>query len=112
MRKLHYITKNVNVLNCLLLLTVAAIAYAVAIPFLHVKVRTSLPAVRQGTNETAVLPSALPNSSYADYIVMGEQNLFHPERKIPQEKKDEKAALSKLDLILYGTLIMPGTFSR
>jgi len=37
-----------------------------------------------------------------DYAVVAEQNLFHPERRIPADSKDE--ALQKPDVILYGTL--------
>ncbi len=36
--------------------------------------------------------------------MISEQNLFHPERKIPPEKQQEKA-VPKPDLFLYGTLI-------
>jgi hypothetical protein len=36
--------------------------------------------------------------------LIGDQNLFHPDRIIPPEKKEEKA-VPKPDLILYGTLI-------
>lgn len=42
--------------------------------------------------------------SPADYMVVAEQNPFHPERKIPVEKKAEKP-LTKPEFVLYGTLI-------
>ncbi|MFO0753444.1 MAG: hypothetical protein U0411_08990 [Thermodesulfovibrionales bacterium] len=39
-----------------------------------------------------------------DYTVIAEQNLFHPERRIPVEKKEEKL-LPKPEFSLYGTLV-------
>jgi len=44
----------------------------------------------------------LPSSS--DYVMVGENNLFHPERIIPAEKKEEKP-LPKPEIVLYGTMI-------
>jgi len=38
-----------------------------------------------------------------DYALISDQNIFHPERKIPPEKKEEKA-IPKPDVILYGTV--------
>ncbi len=42
-----------------------------------------------------------------DYMLIAEQNLFHPERRIP-EKKEEKQ-LPKPEFVLYGTLITDDT---
>lgn len=42
--------------------------------------------------------------SPADYMVVAEQNPFHPERKIPVAKKAEQP-LPKPEFVLYGTLI-------
>jgi hypothetical protein len=50
-----------------------------------------------------------PLRSYpVNYAVISEQNLFHPERKIPPERQQEKV-LPKPDLFLYGTLITDST---
>ncbi len=43
-------------------------------------------------------------SSLSDYSIISDENLFHPERKIPIEKKEEKP-LPKPEFVLYGTLI-------
>lgn len=42
--------------------------------------------------------------SLSDFSIIGDENLFHPERKIPIEKKEEKP-LPKPEFVLYGTLI-------
>ena len=41
-----------------------------------------------------------------DYVVVADENLFHPERRIPPEKKAE-AVLPKPEFVLFGTLIAP-----
>ena len=92
----------------MLLLTVIIILsdYSI-VPMLQTKVNYTLPLVKQHPSAAenqeedltlAHLPSVL------EYALIGENNLFHPERKIPQEKKEEKP-LPKPDFVLYGTLI-------
>ena len=39
----------------------------------------------------------------SDYTVIGELNLFHPERRVPVDKKAEE--IPKPEIILYGTMI-------
>jgi hypothetical protein len=41
-----------------------------------------------------------------DYAVIGYQNLFHPDRKIPPEKK-ELPPLPMPEFVLFGTLLTP-----
>ncbi len=104
MNKLHHAAKSLNVLNGLLTLAVAVTLYHTAIPYLSGKVETTLPAVGKTEAERVAQQAAPPIPSLADYVMISNQNLFHPERKIPPEKKDEKT-VSKPDLVLYGTLI-------
>jgi len=92
----------------MLLLTVMIIFsdYSIA-PMLETKINYILPVAKQhpGAGEKqeeditlAHLPSVL------EYALIGENNLFHPERKIPAEKKEEEP-LPKPEFVLYGTLI-------
>src|SRR4030042_2543192 len=46
------------------------------------------------------------NPSPLHYVSIVDQNLFHPERKIPPEKRPETDLL-KPEFVLYGTLITP-----
>jgi len=107
MIKLRYAMKSINVINCLLLLTVAAAAYDIVIPFLNLKIRMTLPAIGKSTPGPAETQASVIYPSPAEFELVGEQNLFHPERRIPPEKKVEIAApaMPKPDLVLYGTLI-------
>jgi len=68
------------------------------------KVSYGSPVVKEtpAVQEEKSAPSQSPPLS--DYMVVAEQNVFHPERKIPPENRDEKALL-RPDIFLYGTLI-------
>jgi hypothetical protein len=48
--------------------------------------------------------------SPSNFLIISDENLFHPDRKIPPEKKIEEAKpLPMPDFILYGTLITDNT---
>jgi len=104
---IRYAVKSINVINCLLAIAVAVAAQDVFVPWPDLKTQPALPA---GTN-TEVPEGSEPLSSsskpFTDYVLVSEQNLFHRERKIPQEKKEEKpiAVVPPPELVLYGTLI-------
>jgi hypothetical protein len=104
MKGLKYLLRSFTVLN--LALATAACLAAGLVLYLHYGSDTGLTA--SGTSETVKVP-AIPVPAEADgpnmqnFAVVAEKNLFHPERKIPPEIKDE--ALQKPDVILYGTLI-------
>ncbi len=104
MNRLRNLLLGFNVLNLSL---AAAICLAAGLAlYLHFGSDTGLSS--SGTAETVKVP-AIPAPSGAEapqmqnFAVVAEKNLFHPERKIPPEIKEE--ALQKPDVILYGTLI-------
>ena len=107
MRKARRILRNLNVINVilaggfLLLLT-----YAVLPTFgRQAKITLSPPKSRPAAAGPAAEKPAEPKTvSPADYVVIADQNLFHPDRKIPVEKK-EVAALPTPEFVLYGTLL-------
>jgi hypothetical protein len=107
MSKLRYFFLSMNVLNGLLAAAVAAVVFFVVIPFLNPGVMSLTPA-REKVAWSGEKAAPSQNSSPADYAVISEQNLFHPERKIPPEKQPEKI-IPKPDLFLYGTLITSDT---
>jgi len=96
-----------NVINLVLSGILALALIYVVRPFLRTDLSYPLPKIQRPASEEASAPpdaEAEKGPSPADYAVVAEQNLFHPERKIPVEKKAE-APLPKPDFILYGTLI-------
>jgi hypothetical protein len=104
MKGLKNLLRSFTVLN--LALATAVCLAAGLVLYLHYGSDTGLTA--SGTSETVKVP-AIPAPAGADgpdmqnFAVVAEKNLFHPERKIPPEIKDE--VLQKPDVILYGTLI-------
>lgn len=104
MIRIKYILQNMNVVNGLLAIAAAAMVYYIVIPFFNPDIRVSLPAVKETKAESYKITALPQNISQADYAVIGDQNLFHPERIVPPEKKEEKA-IPKPEVILYGTLI-------
>jgi hypothetical protein len=110
LKKLYRVAKNINVLNGLLFLALCAIIYYGIVPYLNVTIQPGLPTLEKAENEETNRLVSQPNPSFTDYVVVSDQNLFHPERKIPQEKKVEVetgkiVVIPKPDLVLYGTLI-------
>jgi hypothetical protein len=103
MHKLNYIFKNINLLNIILIATIIVLANYILLPIFNKSVKFKLPSVKQttGNNEEKPAESQIPFPS--DYIMIAEDNLFHPERKIPETKGDQ--SLKKPEFVLYGTLI-------
>jgi hypothetical protein len=102
---LKQIMKNGNLLNCLLITLSLIFTYKYLIPQSNGNPSFVLPQVTKKPAETAKNESPKTQApSPMDYVIIADQNLFHPERRIPPDKKEE-AALPKPEFILYGTLI-------
>lgn len=98
------IIRNINVLNILLIsVIIISISYSL-LPLLDIKVKDTLPAAKKTVEDTKEKAAQTQTPSIAEYTMIAEENLFHPERKIPVEKKEEQP-LPKPDFVLYGTLI-------
>jgi hypothetical protein len=106
MIKLKYFLKNINLLNLILIATIILFAnYTLFLMFIT-KMKYTLPSVTKSIFSETESSDEIPQPSSSDYIIVSEDNLFHPERKIPPEKKEE-VPLPKPEFILYGTLITP-----
>jgi hypothetical protein len=82
-------------------------------PFLNTGFPPAVPAIEkheQTDPGSEKKPDQAKPPSPFDYVVVAEQNLFHPDRKIPVEKKEAAAPkpLPKPDFVLYGTFISDG----
>lgn len=104
MKPIRYLLRNLNLLNGLLLGILAAGASVTVVPSLDPAVRLSLPAVRAAATPAAVQEKPPRTLVPGDYALISEQNLFHPERKVPPEKAVEKA-VARPEIFLNGTLI-------
>ena len=108
MRFVRYIYRNINPLNIILVISAVLIALGAFSPYFYTQVRYNLPTAKLPPAEEEKSPeTTVVSPSMSDYMVIAEQNLFHPDRKIPAEKK-EAQQLPKPELILYGTLITEG----
>jgi hypothetical protein len=98
------ILKNINILNIILISAVIAFAAYSVFPTLEMKVKYALPSAKniEGTEEKENGEPKIP--SLTQYASIADENLFHPERRIPPEKKDEPP-LPKPEFVLYGTMI-------
>jgi hypothetical protein len=108
MNKLRYLFKNITLLNVLLAAALAFMAHYTVLPLLNINTKYRLPTQKNIPADLKPAETERQIPSPSDYILISEQNLFHPERRIPPEKKEE-APLPKPDFVLYGTLIADTT---
>ncbi len=106
MRLVAYLKTNATVLNVILLCMAIAIVIMVIFPYTHMKVAFSIPkpVVKPVAGEDKGADVAT-SPSPSDFLVLADENLFHPERKMPVDKKAE---IPKPELLLYGTLVSDG----
>ncbi len=98
------IIRNINLLNVFLILIVILFSIYIISPMLDLKVKYALPTAKKTVGGEEESPAENQIPSITEYTKVSEENLFHPERKIPAEKKEEQP-LPKPEFVLYGTLI-------
>lgn len=107
MNRAKYLLRNINPLNIILAGGLIFLVNYMLLPFLNKSVHYALPVIA-GHAEiepgSDIKPGQEKTPSPLDYMIIAEQNLFHPERKIPVEVK-EAQPLPKPDFALYGTLL-------
>jgi hypothetical protein len=101
---MRYVLRSLNVFNGLLLVAIAAVVYFAVIPVLNPAAQMTLPPGQDPSAPSGKKAELFRNLAPGDYAMISDQNLFHPERKIPLEKPSEKA-IPRPDVFLYGTLI-------
>jgi len=104
MHKVKNIFRNINLLNIILITSIIILANSIVLPMFNMNIKYTLPAGKKIVGDDAEKPAESPIPSLTDYTMIAEDNLFHPERKIPAEKKVEQP-LPKPEFVLYGTLI-------
>lgn len=106
MNKSIYIIRQINLIN-LLLAGVLALFIYMLFSLVNAAFEYSLPPAKSPSddiieNGAKSEESALPSPD--DYIIITEQNLFHPDRKMVASAKDG-APIVRPDFVLYGTMI-------
>lgn len=109
MPRLRLLLRHINLLNLLLAAVMGYLVIGVVLPFFNGGVAYTVPSLKKpaisaGAEQPKPAEARVP--SPADYLVIGDQNLFHPERKIPvpPPAKVEAPPLPTPDFVLYGTL--------
>ncbi len=108
MVKIKNLLQNINLLNIFLFLICLYFANYILFPILSLKIYYTLPSTKAaGEDISNELSSSQRIPSMSEYTLISEENAFHPERKIPVEKKAEEQPPPppKPELVLYGTLI-------
>ena len=111
MGRTRHLFSHINLINILLTAALLFLINSMFLPFLNKSSLYSLPVTKklEKTEPFTGKKQDQPKTpSPLDYMVITEQNLFHPERKIPVEVK-EAQPLPKPDFVLYGTLISGDT---
>lgn len=105
--RLKTVIKNVSIVNIVLLTAALFFAFYIFFPALDVTAGFKLPSVKKTVAEKEEISTESRIPVITEYTKISEENLFHPERKIPVEKKvgQQEPPLPKPEFILYGTLI-------
>jgi type II secretory pathway component PulC len=97
---------NVSMLNMILFVTAVFFLLYLLLPQYRLNVFDLSPVSRKHPpQEKAEVKAGIP--SISDFTIISDQNLFHPERKIPVEKKAEEKSLPmpEPEYVLHGTLV-------
>lgn len=105
----QYLIRSVNVLNLVLLAVAVVVFFYLLDPILQEPAAVAIPPAKE-ESALPVVPAkgtgGVPLTT-ADYDIIGDKNLFHPDRVIPPEKKkvDTAKEKAKPELVLHGTMI-------
>lgn len=102
--RLKKFLQNINILNIILIAAVIVFAAYSIFPTLEMKVKYALPAAKNIEGAADEKTGELEIPSLTQYTAVVDENLFHPERRIPPEKKEDQP-LPKPEFVLYGTMI-------
>jgi hypothetical protein len=107
-----YLLRGINLLNILLAAAAVAAALYIVSPRINKEMKFSPPVVKAAPAPAAGQKQKAdtePAGPPIDFMLIADQNLFNPERKIPVEKPQAPPPPPKPELVLYGTLISGNT---
>jgi hypothetical protein len=101
---MKHLFQSITIANTSLLIMAIFMTSYLVLPFFSEQIKYPLPLQKTPAKPAEDGKSEFLVPSPADYTIISEENLFHPERIIPPEKKVEQE-LPKPDFILYGTMV-------
>jgi hypothetical protein len=102
---IKYLIRNITFMNLLLFAALFFLAGYIVLPLFTSAAKYTPPPAKKAPvegNEQQQQPQ-IQAPSPMDYVIIADQNLFHPERRIPVQEMQQP--LPKPEFILYGTLI-------
>ncbi|MBP1748205.1 MAG: hypothetical protein H6Q52_744 [Deltaproteobacteria bacterium] len=108
MKFLRNLIQNANVLNVVLVIVILVFAAGIVISAIRTRHLYTVPRIKEKVPAPAAQPVEVPAKMPSDYAVVGERNIFHPERTIPVDKKDE---VPRPEVVLYGTMVDTDRFA-
>jgi hypothetical protein len=103
--RIKRLIRNINMLNVVFLTVALFFAFYIFFPALDITAGFTLPSVKKYAAEKEETGMDIRIPSITEYAKITEENLFHPERKIPVEKKTDQQQQPLPEFVLYGTLI-------
>ena len=103
--RIKRLIRNINMLNVVFLTVALFFAFYIFFPALDITAGFTLPSVKKYAPEKEERDMDIRIPSITEYAKITGENLFHPERRIPIEKKADQQALPMPEFVLYGTLI-------
>jgi hypothetical protein len=100
--------KNINLLNVLLIIAILILVNYTILPLLDMSVRFTLPSGQEPVHQADETPVEIVIPSLTDYTMIADENLFHPDRRIPTETAEEQS-LPQPEFVLLGTVITDDT---
>lgn len=98
----RYLIASASVLNVVLLAVLIALAVGITVFVGRTRHDYPMPRVKEKAAVKAQAQAEPPARLPSDYALIGEMNLFHPDRVIPV---DRKAEVPRPEFVLYGTTI-------
>ncbi|MDP3297586.1 MAG: hypothetical protein Q8N09_08355 [Thermodesulfovibrionia bacterium] len=103
---MNYLLRSINILNVILAVIILLFANYAVLPLLKMDIKYTLPISKKLDKNKVEEPAGRAGTPFIDYIIVAEQNPFHPERitpAMPVDKKDEKTL--RPEIVLYGTVV-------
>lgn len=105
MKSSRYILQSFNVLNLLLLAAAVGCYLLFLAPLLATPTSADVPQPRDTAPALPADRDAEAKAPPTDYALLAEQNLFHPDRTLPEGKKPPASPQPRPELVLHGTMI-------
>ncbi len=99
--------QSINVLNMILLAAVAGMLFLTIQSFSYPQIGPITPDKKEVPAESLIELDEYQAPYMPDFLIIGEQNIFHPQRIIPADNKME--AIPRPEIVLYGTTITSDT---